>query len=192
MYDAVEDPYCYPGTTVLRNRAGLRDQAALDAFELDMTTQRASEPLPAGRLGVLHYTAVHRHLFGDVYPWAGKRRKVRISKDRSAFAYPENIDREMSRLFGWLRERRYLRGLPAADFARDAAHFLAELNAIHPFRERNGRTSLRLPCATGCAGRAPAALGAAGARHHASGGHRELHGRNARLAALNRAPDCLK
>ncbi len=62
MYDAVEDPYCYPGTTVLRNRAGLRDQAALDAFELDMTTQRASEPLPRGRLGVRHYLAVHRHL----------------------------------------------------------------------------------------------------------------------------------
>ena len=72
MYDAVEDPYCYPGTTVLPNRAGLTDQAALDAFELDMTMQRASEPLPPARLGVRHYMAIDRHLFGDVYPWAGK------------------------------------------------------------------------------------------------------------------------
>jgi cell filamentation protein len=142
VYDAVEDPYCYPGTTVLRNHAGLRDQAALDAFELDMTTQRASEPLPSGRLGGRHYMAVHRHLFGDVYPWAGRRRTVRISKEDSTFAYPENIDREMARLFIWLHTRRHLRDLPAADFARDAAHFLAELNAIHPFREGNGRTSL--------------------------------------------------
>ena len=142
MYDAVEDPYCYPGTTVLRNRAGLTDGAALDAFELDMTTQRASEALPSGRLGVQHYMAIHRHLFGDVYPWAGKRRTVRISKDGSAFAYPENIDREMTRLFSWMHERHHLRGLSAADFARDAAHFLAQLNAIHPFREGNGRTSL--------------------------------------------------
>ncbi len=142
MYDAVEDPYCYPGTTVLRNRAGLRDQAQLDAFELDMTTQRAAEPLPSGRLGARHYMAIHRHLFGDVYPWAGRHRTVRIAKDGSAFAYPENIDREMARLFGWLRERHHLRGLPATDFAREAAHFLAELNAIHPFREGNGRASL--------------------------------------------------
>jgi hypothetical protein len=26
-YDAFEDPYCYPGTSVLRNRLDLRDQA---------------------------------------------------------------------------------------------------------------------------------------------------------------------
>lgn len=142
MYDAVEDPYCWPGTTVLRNRAGLMDQEALDAFELDMATQRASEPLPPGRLSVRHYMAIHRHLFGDVYSWAGQNRTVRISKDGSAFAYPENIDREMKRLFGWLRDQRHLRGQPVADFVRDAAHFLAELNAIHPFREGNGRTSL--------------------------------------------------
>jgi cell filamentation protein len=32
--------------------------------------------------------------------------------------------------------------LDAATFARKAAHFLAELNAIHPFREGNGRTQL--------------------------------------------------
>lgn len=28
------------------------------------------------------------------------------------------------------------------DFAQNAAHFLAEPNAIHPFREGNGRTQL--------------------------------------------------
>ena len=31
MYEAHADPYCYPGTTVLKNRLGLRSQAALDA-----------------------------------------------------------------------------------------------------------------------------------------------------------------
>ena len=29
MYDAVEDPYCCPGTAVLRNLSGLRGQRAL-------------------------------------------------------------------------------------------------------------------------------------------------------------------
>ena len=32
--------------------------------------------------------------------------------------------------------------LPAKEFAQKAAHFLAELNAIHAFREGNGRTQL--------------------------------------------------
>lgn len=72
MYDAGADPYCYPGTTVLKNKPDLRAQAALDAFETASTAQRADEPLPSGRLSVTHYRALHHHLFQDVYAWAGK------------------------------------------------------------------------------------------------------------------------
>lgn len=36
----------------------------------------------------------------------------------------------------------YLRNLDAQTFSRTAAHFLAELNAIHAFREGNGRSQL--------------------------------------------------
>ena len=142
MYEAAADPYCYPGTTVLKNRLGLRDQAALESFEAEITAQRAAEPLPAGSLNYAHYRAIHRHLFQDVYSWAGKIRTVRISKQGSTFCYPEHIDREMRRLFRVLSAKRYFRDLDAATFSREAAHFFAELNAIHPFREGNGRTQL--------------------------------------------------
>lgn len=142
MYDPAEDPYCYPGTTVLRNRAGLRDQAALDVFEHEAVLQRASEPMAVRSLGVRQYRAVHRHLFGDVYPWAGQFRTVRIAKGGNPFCYPEHIAAAIDRLFAGLRRQRWLRRLSADDFARHAAHFLAELNAIHPFREGNGRTRL--------------------------------------------------
>lgn len=140
MYDAVADPYCYPGTTVLKNIPGLRNQAALDEFETASTTQRADEPLPSGRLSVTHYRALHHHLFQDVYAWAGKFRTVRISKDGSAFCYPEYIEREMSALFADLKKHHYFRNLTADNFAKKATKFLATLNAIHPFREGNGRT----------------------------------------------------
>ena len=140
MYDAVPDPYCYPGTTVLKNLADLREQAALDTFESTMTTQRADEPLPRGRLGVAHYRAIHRHLFQDVYSWAGQFRQVRMSKDGSAFCYPENIEREMKRLFDGMSRNRHLTNLARQEFATEAARFLSTLNAIHPFREGNGRT----------------------------------------------------
>ena len=140
MYDAVSDPYCYAGTTVLKNIPNLRKQNALDAFETVSTAQRAEEPLPAGRLSVTHYQAIHHHLFQDVYVWVGKFRTVRIAKDGSAFCYPEHIGKEMADLFGDLREAHYLRGLSAKEFSNAAAHFLTTLNAIHPFREGNGRT----------------------------------------------------
>jgi cell filamentation protein len=127
---------------VLINRAGLRDQAALDDFEGEMTSLRFSEPFPDGRLSFRHYRGVHRHLFQDVYPWAGKIRTVRIAKGENAFCYPEHIDREMRKLFTELSKQKHLKELDARTFANKAAHFLAELNAIHPFREGNGRTQL--------------------------------------------------
>ena len=36
----------------------------------------------------------------------------------------------------------YLRNLDSRTFSAGAAHFLAELNAIHAFREGNGRSQL--------------------------------------------------
>lgn len=142
MYEAEPDPYCFPGASVLKNKAGLTDQAALEAFETAMTFARSEEPLPRGWLSVHHYRAIHHHLFQDIYDWAGKYRTVRLSKDTSTFCYPEHIAREMKRVFSDLKTEAYLRGRSRRDFARAAAHFLAELNAIHPFREGNGRTQL--------------------------------------------------
>ncbi len=142
MYDAERDPYCYPSSDVLKNKAGLTTARALERFEMAMTFARSEEPLPNGRLSVRHYRAIHRHLFQDVYSWAGRYRTIRISKGDSVFCYPENIAAQMTRVFDWLKDQDFLRGRETVDFAEDAAHFLAELNAIHPFREGNGRTQL--------------------------------------------------
>ena len=139
MYDAVQDLYCYEGTTVLKNILGVRDQTKLNEFEAAMTTQRSDEPLPVGELDAEHYCSIHHHLFQDVYDWAGKFRTVRISKGGSAFCYPEYIEKETQGLFDDLKHQNYLQGLSADEFATRAAHFLSSLNAIHPFREGNGR-----------------------------------------------------
>jgi cell filamentation protein len=48
----------------------------------------------------------------------------------------------MRRLFGGLTAHKHLRDLDARKFAEKAAHLLAELNPIHPFREGNGRMQL--------------------------------------------------
>ena len=142
MYDATPDPFCYPGTSVLKNIPGIRNQAELDRFETAITAQRGEEPLPLGRFGVSHYRAIYHHLFQDVYPWAGRFRTLRIAKGESVFCYPEHIAAQMSGTFAELKKNRYLRDLPPETFATQAAHFLAALNAIHPFRDGNGRTQL--------------------------------------------------
>ncbi|TRC95479.1 adenosine monophosphate-protein transferase [Mesorhizobium sp. WSM4303] len=142
VYAAENDPLCYPGTTVLRNRLNIEDQAELDEFELALFLTRADERIPAGRLDYAHYRAVHRHLFQDIYDWAGEVRAIRIGKGGNWFCYPEYIDQEMARIFKELADANCLRGLGIEDFAVRAAHVLAEINAVHPFREGNGRTQL--------------------------------------------------
>jgi len=142
MYRDEPDPYCYPGSTVLENKLDIRGQAELQAFEALITQQRSREGLPAGRLSLAHYRAIHRHLFQDVYDWAGKFRTVRIAKDDSMFCYPEHIDAEMRKLFRALTAERHLRNQPPERFAERAAYYLAEINAVHPFREGNGRTQV--------------------------------------------------
>lgn len=142
MYAAADDIYCYPNSTVLKNIPGLRLERDFERYEIAMTAQRADEPLPAGRFSVRHYCAIHRHLFQDVYVWAGKYRRVRIAKGDNMFCYPENIAGQMKTLFGWLRGERFLHDLSGPEFAAHAASFLATLNVIHLFREGNGRAQL--------------------------------------------------
>jgi cell filamentation protein len=141
-YDVFDDPYCYKGTSVLKNRARLRDAKTLNDFELEMSTLRSQEPLPDGQFTPAHYRRVHHHLFQDVYSWAGKYRTVRTSKGGNPFAYPEHIPSYMDQVFGKLALPAMKPSSSEADFLAAAADFLAELNAIHPFREGNGRSQL--------------------------------------------------
>jgi fido (protein-threonine AMPylation protein) len=62
------------------------------------------------------------------------------------FCYPENIESEANKLFTKLRQDKFLKGLPSKEFAQKSAHFLAELNAIHAFREGNVARSCHFSC----------------------------------------------
>ena len=147
-YDAVDD-YVFPGTTVLRNKAGIQDQTALDAFEADATAVRMLELLEQpleGRFDFAHLCAIHRHLFQDVYEWAGEIRTVDISRDTSRFANMALIERYLGGVLGRLPVENWLRGLQPEPFVARLAHYMGEINATHPFREGNGRTQ-RVFCA---------------------------------------------
>lgn len=144
-YNATDDPLCYPGTQVLKNRAGLRDQDELDQFEQLMYLTRAEEPLPTGNLDYEDYKRIHYHFFQDVYDWAGQSREIRTGKGGNWFCFPEYIDGGMTNIFRQLANEEHLVGLlDPTYFAERAAYYIAEVNAIHPFREGNGRCQLTL------------------------------------------------
>ncbi len=144
-YRATDDPLCYPGTQVLRNKAGLTDQNRLDQFEQLMFLTRSEEPLPAGDLDYTHDKAIHHHFFQDVYDWAGQAREIRTGKAGNWFCCPEYVDGEMNRLFAELADEDLLSQIGNVnDFAKRSSHYIAEINAVHPFRDGNGRCQLTL------------------------------------------------
>jgi cell filamentation protein len=140
-YDA-DDVYCIPGTAVLKNKAGITDQDQLDEFEGDFTAIRLLEltqnPVE-GFFDLAHLCKIHQHLFQDVYEWAGEVRSVDIIRGDSRFCNVRHIQSYSNTVFSALAAEKYLVNLEPKVFANRLAHYLSEINAIHPFREGNGR-----------------------------------------------------
>ncbi|WP_242140644.1 Fic family protein [Sphingomonas sp. TREG-RG-20F-R18-01] len=135
------DPYTYPGTDTLRNRLGIADEQSLVAAERRFTLARGAEAarlsFPATADG---YRALHKHLFQDLYDWAGRDRTVNIAKGGSSFAHVPYIAREMDKLFADMATKNNFRGLSRDEFFDRLGNHINEMNAVHPFREGNGRT----------------------------------------------------
>lgn len=141
------DLYVYPGTRVLRNIPGIRDDATLRDFEYEQTKLRIEElrenPIP-GKFDLEHLKAIHAHVFQDVYEWAGKIRTVNISKNGDAFAQPAFIESSAKQISAAIAEENNLQGLEKPKFVERLAQHYADWNALHPFREGNGRVTREL------------------------------------------------
>jgi cell filamentation protein len=134
------DPYVYSGTEVLINKEGIRDQGELEAFERVMTAARL-EMLPAMvPLTEDGYRQLHRHIFQDVYDWAGEYRTVNIAKGGHMFCLVPYIADQLRQRFATIQAESGLALSSRKEFVGRAAEHISELNAIHPFREGNGRT----------------------------------------------------
>lgn len=138
-----DDPYVYPGTTVLRNKLDIRDQVALDKVERRLAAQRIRQGIPAGDFDLAHLKAIHRHLFQDVYDWAGEIRNVEISKNGSQFQFRQYIETGMADVHRRVVAARYFQGTAPKVFAVRAGEIIGDINYVHPFRDGNGRVQLQ-------------------------------------------------
>lgn len=91
-----------------------------------------------GSLNFDHLKSIHRYIFQDIYSWAGEERMVAIAKS-DLFCLPSFIGRYASTIFSKLKEEDYLRGLSKGQFLDKVTTLLSDINALHPFREGNGR-----------------------------------------------------
>lgn len=121
---------------MLENKIGLTSSADLAREEERISKKKAVElfekgildDLPAGVFSTLQ--VIHRYLFEDIYPFAGKIRTVNVAKGNFRFAplmylqaALDNIDK-----------------MPQSNFDEIVEKYV-EMNIAHPFQEGNGRST---------------------------------------------------
>lgn len=143
LYEARDSAYCYKGTNVLINLLNIRDNKTLQRAESRIVATKLFELRKnemIGNFDVEHFIKIHKFLFEDIYPFAGKFRTENIAKGYFSFAEWEYIDTELRKLLEKLHKSNLLKNDTRAELVKDLAYYLAELNVLHPFREGNGRT----------------------------------------------------
>lgn len=143
--------YCYPNSSVLKNKLNITDKKTLFEAEAVITGLRLgmlkSSALD-GKFDFAHLKAIHKFIFQDIYEWAGEERTVEIGKG-NLFCTTSCISSYAETVFN----KYYPQCLAARNdfeqFIKVFADNYGDLNALHPFREGNGRTQrefARLVC----------------------------------------------
>ncbi len=136
--------YLDPSTGILRNLLGSRSWTELRRDEDDFVEARAAElrirPVPQ-TFDLAHLQALHRHLFQDVYPWAGEIRTVDMGKgSREGFLPHSQVPEVMEHVRDVLRDVKWLQTSSLATAKQTLPVLYNIVNTAHPFREGNGRT----------------------------------------------------
>lgn len=137
------DPLTYDDSSVLRNKFGIRDQDRLDYIERTMSSARIAEGIPDGNFDLEHLQAIHKHIFQDVYEWAGELRESNLQKGNSVFMPANRLEMGMADVHIRLQDHSYLKDVSRDEFATQAGIIIGDINHLHPFREGNGRTQLQ-------------------------------------------------
>ena len=120
----------------LENKLGLTSSADLSREEERISKKKAAQLFDRKLLDTFDVgtfaglAAIHKHLFEDIYDFAGELRTVNIAKGNFRFAplmylqaALENIDK-----------------MPQSNFDEIVEKYV-EMNIAHPFREGNGRST---------------------------------------------------
>jgi len=133
----------FPRTKSLVNYFGIKERSQLREVEMKISNIRTAELLTEPALQEFDFAylkQIHHHLFGDIYPTGGQVR-VALAAKRTEFCSPEFIESTAEDIFSRLHKGHYLKGMDREEFINDLAFFMGEVEALHPFRDGNGRTT---------------------------------------------------
>ena len=134
--------YCYKDSDVLINKLNITDEDDLYKAERGLVAIRIAqlnqEPIK-GNFDFNHLKSIHKYFFQDVYSWAGNIRTCNIAK-QDLFCLCQHIDYFANDIFSKLKEEKYFVMYGYENKLKKLVELFADINALHPFREGNGRT----------------------------------------------------
>lgn len=149
------DSYLYKGTNVLINKLSIRDLETLNQAEADFTVQRlvtVDDEVDIKEFDFEHMKKIHKHIFQDLYHWAGEIRTINMRKaefvlDGMSVEYSDfslikaDIEKAINKLnrINWGE-------MPLDQKAKEFTEIIAEIWKVHPFREGNTRTTMKFAC----------------------------------------------
>jgi cell filamentation protein len=143
-YKYIDPDYTYtdPKTGLLRNLQDISDPEVLLFVESGAVTKRLQQldENPLKIKGIDSLFEIHQHLFQDIYAWAGKKRKVEISKDGKQFFPTTHFDNAFRYIDQLITDFKKIPKDDKRQLAEKLAEILDNINYLHPFREGNGRT----------------------------------------------------
>lgn len=139
-YIAPHNLYTYPNSFVLINKFGEKDDERASELEYRFVASQSLKLFmrPIEVHSVSDILKIHQFLFGGIYDWAGKYRKVTISKSGKAFMPIQSFgmaEQYLNRLISEYEDKVKSRDGVIASLA----DILDNLNYFHPFHEGNGR-----------------------------------------------------
>jgi cell filamentation protein len=133
--------YIDPATGLLKNIQNISDPDVLLFVESSAVAKRLQElgKHPIKIKGTSSLLEIHKHLFQDIYAWAGQLRTVNISKDGKPFFDGERFASAFQYIDSLIAEYQLIDPSDHAKIAQALASILDHVNFLHPFREGNGR-----------------------------------------------------
>ena len=145
----MKDPYINPNG-VLINKMGITDYQELNKAEADIGFVKLIDvdSVPTGDFDEELIKRIHRHIFEDIFSWAGEYRTIPIEKQELVlpgcsipYSYPNEIAKDLRKRIRELNETPWDE-LSGTELAETFARKIALLWRVHPFRDGNTRTTL--------------------------------------------------
>lgn len=145
----MKDPYIQENGT-LKNKLGITEYKDLNNAEKDIGFVKLIDIGESfkQKYDIEYIKSIHRHIFEDIFDWAGEFRTVPVYKTEIVipglsleYSAPKDIERDLNVVLGELNNINWV-GKNIDEVTSIFTQQLARIWRVHPFRDGNTRTTL--------------------------------------------------